>query len=71
MISEQVKRALQMLQFDEVPKMAELRSRFLKLCVERHPDKGGTSEQFQELLEAKEVVSKYIEEYVPESLNDD
>ena len=67
MLSEQVKMALKMLQFDQVPRLAELRARFLKMCIERHPDKGGSNKEFQDLLEAKDVVSKYINKNVPEN----
>ena len=73
MISDKVKAALHVLGFREVPKMNEVRDRFLKLCLERHPDKGVSNEEFQSLLNAKETVCKYIEENVPEDKenNDD
>ena len=70
MLSEIVKQALVILDFDNVPSMAELRNKFLKLCIERHPDKGGENDQFQKLMEAKLVLSKYISEFIPEDKND-
>ena len=63
MICETVKRALQMLDFNEIPKMNELRSKFLRKCLELHPDKGGSTERFQELLDAKDIISRYIEKF--------
>ena len=65
MLSEAVKKSLEIFQLDKVPKMAVLRAKYMELCIERHPDKGGSNEQFQQLLEAKEILSKYIEENIP------
>ena len=70
MISDNLKECLQILDFDDVPTMAELRTRFLKLCIERHPDKGGEKDKFQKLLEAKQVISEYINNHVPEDETD-
>ena len=47
MMTERVNKALKMLGFEKIPKMSELRIRFLKLCNEEHPDKGGENERFQ------------------------
>ena len=70
MISETVRNALKMLKFENIPKMCELRSRFLQMCLELHPDKGGNKENFQELLEAKDILSRYIENNVSEDEKD-
>ena len=70
MISDNLKESLQILDFDDVPSMAELRTRFLKLCIERHPDKGGAKDKFQKLLEAKQVISEFISNHVPEDETD-
>ena len=37
------------------------------MCIERHPDKGGSNKEFQDLLEAKDTISKYINEHIPEN----
>ena len=71
MISDAVKEALAVLGFKEVPEMKTVRDRFLRLCLEKHPDKGGSDAEFQKLLEAKEVLCKYIEEFIPEKSDDD
>ena len=71
MISETVRNALKMLKFENIPKMCELRSRFLQMCLELHPDKGGNKENFQELLEAKDILSRYIENNVSEDVKDE
>ena len=68
MISDEVKRALMILNFDKfdvVPKMKQLRQRFLKLCIDLHPDKGGPTDKFQELPDAKNIVSNYILTHAP------
>ena len=71
MLPYPVKFALSVLGFDAVPKMKELRENFLKLCLERHPDKGGSDDSFKVLLEAKETLSKYIQNNVPEDDSDE
>ena len=62
MLSEEVMKALKVLDFKDVPLMKELCVRFLQLCIKCHPDKGGSDDKFKELTEAIEIVSKYIEE---------
>ena len=45
----------------ELPQVKEVRKQFLKLCIERHPDKeGGSNEKMKELLEANRRVCEYI-----------
>ena len=46
---------------DTLPKMKELRKRYLELSLIRHSDKGGTDEDFQELLHAYNSIGKIIE----------
>ena len=41
--------------------MKELRKRYLELSLIRHSDKGGTDEEFQELLHAYNSIGKLIE----------
>ena len=60
MISDNLRESLRTLDFYNVPTMAQLRMWFLKLCIERHPDKGGEKDKFQMLLETKQEVSEYI-----------
>ena len=60
MISEKLRNALSVLGFSEVPEMKVVRDRFLKLCLEKHPDKGGSNEEFQNLLDARETICRYI-----------
>ena len=56
MISESVKSALTVLGCQDVPRtMKEVQDRFLQLRLQRHPDKVGSTEEFQQLLEAKKV----------------
>ena len=46
--------------FEELPKMKEVRRKFLKIVKAKHPDGGqGTEEDFVELLEAKEFLMNY------------
>ena len=54
---------LRILEFPEdiLPKMKELRKRYLELSLIRHSDKGGTDEDFQELLNAYNSIGKLIE----------
>ena len=65
-----MRRHLQILDFSRVPQMRELRERFIQLCFDSHPDKGGSDKKFQELLEAKDQVSKFILQNVPENADD-
>ena len=46
---------------DALPKMKVLRKRYLELSLIRHSDKGGTDEEFQELLHAYNSIGKLIE----------
>ena len=66
MFSQNIKDALDTLGLNEIPTMIQLREAFLKLCLECHPDKGGNDEAFKSLVEAKEILSKYIKNNVPE-----
>ena len=54
---------LRILEFPEdiLPKMKELRKRYLELSLIRHSDKGGTDEDFMELLNAYNSIGKMIE----------
>ena len=46
---------------DVLPKMKELRNRYLELSLVGHPDKDtGTDEDFKELLNAHEEIGKLI-----------
>ena len=65
-----LKKYLQLMGFNQIPQMKELRKRFLQLSVECHPDKGGSDKKFQELLDAHNFISKFIIENVPADLND-
>ena len=49
----------------KVPQMRELRERFIQLCLDCHPDKGGSDKKFQDLLEARDQISKFIIDNVP------
>ena len=54
-----------------IPLMKEVRRQFLKLSIEKHPDKpGGTKEAFQELKDAYDRVGKIIHETEQDDLND-
>ena len=66
MLSQNIKDALQTLGFTEVPSMTQLREAFLKRCLESHPDKGGNEEDFKSLIEAKETISVFIKNNIPE-----
>ena len=55
-----------------IPKVKYVRKQFLKLSKLKHPDKGtGTSEDFAELLEAKEFILNYLKTNFPNEYNDD
>ena len=63
-LNRKAKKNLRILGFpeDTLPKMKELRRRYLELSLIRHPDKAtGTDEDFQELLYAYESIGKLIE----------
>ena len=63
-LNREAKKNLRILGFpeDTLPKMKELRRRYLELSLIRHPDKAtGTDEYFQELLYAYESIGKLIE----------
>ena len=66
-----IKEALEVLGFDEteiLPKLKEIRRRYVKLSVLHHPDKNGGSneskEMFQTLLNAYEVAGKACEDII-------
>ena len=64
-MNEKTVKQLKVLGFPEtgLPKMKELRKRYLELSLIRHPDKkSGTEELFQELLNAYNDVGNLIEE---------
>jgi len=65
-----LKKYLQIMGLSSVPQMKELREKFLQKCFDCHPDKGGTDDQFQELLEAKNAISQFILDNIPEDLVD-
>ena len=63
MISEEIKNLLQTMEYEKqntLPTMKSLRQHFRKLAVERHPDKGGTDKEFQELYKAYEILGNII-----------
>ena len=56
---------------DVLPKMKELRKRYLELSLVRHPDKrSGTDEEFQKLLNAYLEIGKLIEKASNTDTND-
>ena len=63
-INAQVVSCLKLLEFsnlDELPKMKEVKKKFLKIVKAKHPDGGqGTEEDFVELMEAKEFLLNYL-----------
>ena len=76
MINQELKDLLIILDFqkdiDKLPLMKEVRRNFLKLSLEKHPDKaGGNKSDFQELLNAYEVIAKVIQDTQQEDPNDD
>ena len=53
--------ALKVLEFEnvtEIPKMKEINKKWRKLSLIKHPDKGGTKEDFQELLAAYQIAGE-------------
>ena len=53
-----VEQALKTMGFQDItkiPKMKEIRKKWLLLSLINHPDKNGTNEAFQDLLEAYEI----------------
>ena len=64
---------LRILEFpdDILPKMKELRKRYLELSLARHPDKEtGTDEDFQELINAYNAIGKLVEKSRNQDVND-
>ena len=52
---------LKVLEFENVrdsPKMKEINKKWRKLSLMKHPDKGGTKEDFQELLAAYQIAGE-------------
>ena len=64
MVNHKIEKLLVIMGFtkvNELPTMKTLRQTFIKLAVERHPDKGGSDEKFKELYEAYEILGKLID----------
>ena len=62
-VNEETKKLLVVMGFEDentLPTMKTLRERFRKLAIEKHPDKGGSNEQFKELYSAYEILGKLI-----------
>ena len=57
---EDIKEYLSVMGFEKLPKLKEVRRRFLELCILTHPDKQGSEEKFKELVKAKQELVKYI-----------
>ena len=56
----------------KLPLMKEIRKNFLRLSLERHPDKsGGSKEDFQELVNAYEKIGRVIQDTTQEDKTDD
>ena len=73
-MSAQLVNYLRILEIEEetIPKMKIVRKQFLKLSKLKHPDKGlGSSEDFKELLEAKEFVLNFLKTNCPYVNEDD
>ena len=67
MMTTQTRNLLLIMGFEEtksLPTMKCLRQKFIKLAVERHPDKGGSDEKFKELYEAYEILGKLIDSQI-------
>ena len=59
-----MREALKFLQFDDIPSMKELNTRYRKLALIKHPDKNGGSdsakEDYQHLLNYYRMIGNYI-----------
>ena len=54
-------RILDIPQNQELPKLKAIQRNYLRLCIERHPDKnGGVDKEFNEFHDAFENLSKYV-----------
>ena len=72
-LSEEIVNLLKLMKFEnllEIPSMRMLRKRLKKLAVEKHPDKGGSNEEFKELYQAYEALGNIIATE-PENKEDD
>ena len=75
-INEETQKLLEILGFsdiNELPTMKKLRANFIKLAIEKHPDKGGNNEDFKELYKAYKTLGNLItsEEISEESDNEE
>ena len=62
-LSEEIKKMMLIMGFENqesLPSMTDLRKTFIKLAVEKHPDKGGSEEEFKEMYSAYEMLGKII-----------
>ena len=63
-LSDMMREALKFLQFDDIPSMKELNTRYRKLALIKHPDKNGGSdsakEDYQHLLNCYRLIGNYI-----------
>ena len=62
-MNSQIKNDLELLKIDEDAKLTVryVTSKYKRMAKEHHPDKGGNTESFQELLSAYRRVIKYVE----------
>jgi hypothetical protein len=51
---------LSTLGFDKIPVLDDLNKKYRELVMQHHPDKGGNSEMFQKITEAKNYILRYI-----------
>ena len=62
-LSQETKKLLVIMGFkntEVLPTMTNLRKAFIRLAVEKHPDKGGSNEEFKELYRAYEKLGNLI-----------
>ena len=63
-INAQVSSCMKILEFsslEDLPRMKDVRRRFLKVVKAKHPDGGqGSDEDFVELMEAKEFLMNFL-----------
>ena len=72
-MNSEIKFHLRVLEFSEevLPKMKELRKRYIRLSLLRQPDKAGTDAAFKELLEAYKFIGNLIEKEKCDELDKD
>ena len=71
-MNDNLKKALLLMEFETLPSMGELRKKFRKMCLEKHPDKFPEEEkikktkEFQELNNACKMIGEAIKEEMKE-----